>query len=228
MTTPAEKATDYAVESLKLIMTLASGSLVLTITFLKDIVGTSDPTGFWLVVVGWIFLLLSIIFSWLALVSAASKIAENNQMVYVFSSEKPPDPPPVVPAANDTGTAPAPSPNQSKAGQPFKTVASWFIPLIATRELNSTRKLAASGQAYFFTGLFLIGLFAAMNFQSGTESNNKKGTPPDSLDTETVEDSLKKVVPPADPFQPPIQNTAPPDSPPEIDTSLSLDPRLEK
>lgn len=57
-----EKSFEYANESIKLIMSLATGLLAFTITFLKEIIGERESHATALLVIGWIFLLFSILF----------------------------------------------------------------------------------------------------------------------------------------------------------------------
>ena len=59
------KANDFVVEFLKQLITLASGTLVLTITFIKDILGphASDAVWGWLVPLAWISFALCIVMS---------------------------------------------------------------------------------------------------------------------------------------------------------------------
>lgn len=138
-----EKANEYAVESLKQIITLASAILALTTTFLKDVLGDGrqQATCKWLVPVGWILLLVSIPSSWSAIVKAADEIGSNADAgkTYVFKS------------------------NKGTPKHVFYTLFSWFLPSIPATEQNSLRKLAASAQNYFLLGLFSLGLFAGLN-----------------------------------------------------------------
>jgi len=56
------KANDFVQEHLKTIVTVASGTLVLTVSFIKDVIGTSGPEArlIWLLILSWVALALSI------------------------------------------------------------------------------------------------------------------------------------------------------------------------
>jgi hypothetical protein len=141
-----EKANEYAVDSLKQIMTLASAVLALTITFLKDVLGENRDQAIWVLLVplGWLFLILSIVLAWLTIVDAADDLGTviaPAPVPYLFGSEK-------IGAERNL----------------FVRMLSWFMPgLINVREQNKRRRLAASAQNYFILGLFFLSLFAILN-----------------------------------------------------------------
>src|SRR5437588_3712489 len=148
-----EKANEYAIESLKQILTLASAVLALTITFLKDVLGDArdQAVGIWIVPVGWVLLLFSIIISWVAIVEGADALGSSTSTTtdYIFKSDKSTGPD--VPL--------------------IKKVLSWFVPSVKTRERNTNRKRAAAAQNYFVLGLSLIGLFAVINLNTTFHKN---------------------------------------------------------
>src|SRR5262245_4276547 len=129
-----EKANEYAVESLKQIITLASAILALTITFLKDVLGDERGQAHWAWIVpcGWFSLLFSIVLSSFAILGAADKLGNATAVEYVFKGDQ-------------SGTTPHPA--------WLFVLLSWFIPAVQTKQKNLTRKLAASAQHYFVLGL---------------------------------------------------------------------------
>lgn len=145
-----EKANEYAVESLKQIITLAGGILALTITFLKDVLGENRSEAVYrvLVPVGWLCLIVSIVLAWVAIVEAADALASSapgSTTPYAFQTDK-------------TGNRRSP--------YPFFVLSSLFLPFIPTQENNKRRKIAASAQHYFIFGLIFLGLFAAANLNT--------------------------------------------------------------
>src|SRR5215831_5809002 len=94
-----EKANDYAVDSLKQIMTLSSAVLALTITFIKDVLGDarSQAIWIWLVPSGWLWLIMSILFAWFGIVAAADQAGGSSTAIYVFQADKRPNNPPLWP-----------------------------------------------------------------------------------------------------------------------------------
>lgn len=162
-----EKANEYAVDSLKHILTLASGVLALTITFVKDILGeNAEQASFiWLVPAGWVCLLVSIWLSWIAIVDAADALGDSTATNYVFKSNK----------KNDK--------NGSRPNLILR-ILSWFVPIIPTKEQNLLRKLAACAQNYFVLGLLALGIFAVMNLGTGfkdkqpSQSDHKQKSSP--------------------------------------------------
>ena len=147
-----EKANEYAVESLKQIITLAGVVLALTITFLKDVLGESRNEAIFrgLVPVGWVCLIGSIVLAWLAIVEAADALGN--------SADVSPPTTPYAFKADRTGHRYPP--------YILLLIVSLFLPFIPTAENNHTRKLAASAQHYFILGLLLLGLFATVNLNT--------------------------------------------------------------
>ena len=84
------KANEYGIDSLKQVITLASGILVLTVTFLKDALGDARGNAIltFLVPVSWVFLFASIPFAWVAIVEAANALAESEGVPpYIFNKK---------------------------------------------------------------------------------------------------------------------------------------------
>jgi hypothetical protein len=152
-----DKANEYAVESLKQVMTLAGAVLALTITFLKDVLGDTREHAVWwgLVPSGWVCLVASIVFAWFAIVGAADELGANALNDYVFKS------------------------NRTGPRRRIRHGLSWFIPSIGSQEQNLTRKLAATAQNYFVLGLIFLAVFAAINLGSAF----RKGAPPPTAAT---------------------------------------------
>ena len=145
-----DKANDVSIEALKQILTLASATLALTITFLKDIIGNKQPSALWLLILGWLFLIFCIWVSWLTIVSAADLIAAR-PAEHVFKRD------------------------QSGTNNGFcRRLLSWFIFVVPTTEVNIVRKMAASAQNYFILGLLLVGSFAVINFRLAAENSDGK------------------------------------------------------
>jgi hypothetical protein len=138
----SSKANDYAIDALKLILTLAGGTLALSITFLKDVIGTArdQAIAIWLVPCSWVFFLVSITLAWLAIVAAADELGRAATDVYAFRSERRGDPKPS-----------------------WYVVLAWFYPWLKIQQQNEARKIAASAQNHFLLALFLLGLFAVLN-----------------------------------------------------------------
>jgi hypothetical protein len=69
------KANDYAVDTLKQVLTLASAILALTITFLKDTLGSErgHAAWTWLVPAGWVFLIVVVWTAWVAMADASKR-----------------------------------------------------------------------------------------------------------------------------------------------------------
>lgn len=167
-----DKANDYAIESLKQIITLSSAILALTITFLKDILGNTggQVAYMWLVPFGWLWLLISIVLAWYGIVEAADKLGVATTTVYAFKTDKTTSPP----------------------VKPYKLyslyqILSWFIPVFPTKERNQTRKLAASAQNYFVLGLIFLGMFAVLNLKT---TFHKTTTSPATVETRISLDLL--------------------------------------
>ncbi len=64
-----KKAFDFASESTKLLITLSTGIIALTITFSKDFIGDTSSVSIWPLVTAWIFFFLSIFFGILTMLS---------------------------------------------------------------------------------------------------------------------------------------------------------------
>jgi hypothetical protein len=156
-----EKANEYAVDSLKQILTLAGAILALTVTFLKDVLGeTRDSvTGWFIVPVAWVFLIVSLVFAWLAIVEAADKLGTTSGATsYVFARRR----------EGTTGF--------------FSGLGSWFVPFIPTAEKNRIRKLAATAQNYFVLALILLSVFAAINFRAAFRKTPATPSPEATLE----------------------------------------------
>lgn len=94
MTTPkaaptsaaAAKANDYAIESLKLIITLSSAILAFTVTFVKDL-HLALPFVL-LLPICWALLIAAIVLAWLAITEAAYALEEMpDEIEFVFSAK---------------------------------------------------------------------------------------------------------------------------------------------
>jgi len=75
-----EKSFDYANDSIKLIISLATGVLALTVTFLKDVVGQKTIHSKGLLISSWFLLLLTILFGiWtnLAITGTLNEMGRN-------------------------------------------------------------------------------------------------------------------------------------------------------
>jgi hypothetical protein len=83
-------ANAQAINALQQLVTLASGTLVLTLTFLKDIssYGKVESSLNWVVPIGWGLLILSIWTGWVSMAEAARKMGMNGSSRYIFSSGK--------------------------------------------------------------------------------------------------------------------------------------------
>jgi hypothetical protein len=82
---PSEKANDYAIKALENLLTLASAVLVITITFIKDVVGEKQHAQWKLCIpISWIFLLLAIWLAWVAIADAARQIGTETLTGYAF------------------------------------------------------------------------------------------------------------------------------------------------
>ena len=76
-----EKSFEYANEAIKLIMSLSTGVLAFTITFLKDIIGAKEINAKSILIFGWFILLGSILFCiWtqFSITGTLDKIASTN------------------------------------------------------------------------------------------------------------------------------------------------------
>jgi hypothetical protein len=71
-----EKSFEYANDSIKLIMSLATGVLALTIAFLKDVIGDGIIHGKWLLGIGWFSLFLAIILGIWAILAITGSLNE--------------------------------------------------------------------------------------------------------------------------------------------------------
>jgi hypothetical protein len=86
---PQSKASELAIDGLKQLLTLASAILALTITFIKDALGTGRSNAAWtlLVPVAWCLLAVVIWTAWVAIPDACSRMARGSN--YVFASGRP-------------------------------------------------------------------------------------------------------------------------------------------
>ena len=85
-----EKANEIGVDALKQIITLSSGILALSITFIKDALGESRPNALatFLIPLSWLLLIFSIVEAWMALVEVAKTLGKmDNQLLFVFDRE---------------------------------------------------------------------------------------------------------------------------------------------
>jgi len=85
------KANDYSMEALKQILTLSSGTLVLTVSFFKDILGESFSKSYFNIVVpvSWLCLAISIWVAWSALTDASVSLGIDQKEDYLFSEDHP-------------------------------------------------------------------------------------------------------------------------------------------
>jgi hypothetical protein len=82
----AAKANDYAIESLKLIITLSSAILAFTVTFVKDL-HLAQPY-ILLLPTCWALLIAAIVLAWLAITEAAYALEEmSDEIEFVFSTK---------------------------------------------------------------------------------------------------------------------------------------------
>jgi len=87
----SEKANDYMIEWLKQVVTIAGALLVLSITFLKDILNdnTQHACGFFLLPFGWAFLFLSLWWGLTAIADGARRLGTGEVSGYAFSRNTP-------------------------------------------------------------------------------------------------------------------------------------------
>lgn len=85
------KANEFAVEALKQLLTIAGALLVLTITFMKDILGNQAAAArcFALVPVGWFSLSLSLWWGWVAIADGARRLGKGEIHGYVYGAGMP-------------------------------------------------------------------------------------------------------------------------------------------
>jgi hypothetical protein len=88
---PKTKANDYAYETLKQLLTLASAILAVTITFLKDALGDERESAICtlLVPIAWGCLIASIWTAWIAMADATRSIGTGASGGYAFGSGRP-------------------------------------------------------------------------------------------------------------------------------------------
>lgn len=86
-----EKATDIALEGHKQLITMSGALLALTITFIKDFLGSSATHSnvFFLVPVGWVMLTISLWYTWAAIADGAKFLGRGMCEGYVFRSGPP-------------------------------------------------------------------------------------------------------------------------------------------
>jgi hypothetical protein len=85
---PKSKASELGIDALKQLLTLASAILALTITFIKDALGTDRSKAAWplLVPIAWGLLAVVIWTAWVAIPDACSRMEVNR---YVFATGRP-------------------------------------------------------------------------------------------------------------------------------------------
>jgi hypothetical protein len=85
---PKSKASELGIDALKQLLTLASAILALTITFIKDALGTERSRAAWpmLVPIAWGLLTVVIWTAWVAIPEACGRMAAGR---YVFASARP-------------------------------------------------------------------------------------------------------------------------------------------
>jgi hypothetical protein len=81
------QANQRAFDTLQQILTLATGILALTVTFLKDALGhaRTEAVATFLVPLGWFFLLLVVWFAWIAMATATRSLGTKDSPAYVFA-----------------------------------------------------------------------------------------------------------------------------------------------
>ncbi|WP_312900174.1 hypothetical protein [Chryseobacterium taichungense] len=79
MTEESKKAFDFAADTIKQLITLASGIIALTITFSKDILGSTSTVGVYWMYISWLFYIISIAFGILALLSITGTLEPQSQ-----------------------------------------------------------------------------------------------------------------------------------------------------
>ncbi|WP_313002792.1 hypothetical protein [Chryseobacterium gleum] len=79
MTEESKKAFDFAADTVKQLITLATGIIAITITFSKDIIGASMLTNSTLIFISWGLFILSIFFGILALLALTGTLDPISQ-----------------------------------------------------------------------------------------------------------------------------------------------------
>ncbi|NJB84441.1 hypothetical protein GGR26_000186 [Lewinella marina] len=69
------KAFDFAADSTKLLITLATGMIALTITFSSDFVGDISGVPLWPILTAWVFYLLSVVFGVATMLSMTGELS---------------------------------------------------------------------------------------------------------------------------------------------------------
>lgn len=83
MTEQEKKAFDFAADTVKQLITLATGIIALTITFSKDILGPSMLIDSTLIIISWILFIFSILFGIISLMALTGTLqpTQNNTVV---------------------------------------------------------------------------------------------------------------------------------------------------
>ena len=80
-------ANNQAISALQQLLTLASGSLVLTLTFLKNVtgLGTAASKFNWVIQIGWFLLMLSVWLGWVSMAEASKQTSLRGNTSYLFA-----------------------------------------------------------------------------------------------------------------------------------------------
>jgi len=77
-----ESSFNFAQEVTKQLLTLATGIVALTITFIKDVAADAPESAYWRIEVAWILFIVSVIFGILTLMSLTSNLTDDSPSVY--------------------------------------------------------------------------------------------------------------------------------------------------
>ena len=80
--TSTESSFNFAQEVTKQLITLATGIVALTITFIKDVAADAPESAYWRIEVAWILYIVSIVFGILTLMSLTSSLTDTDPDVY--------------------------------------------------------------------------------------------------------------------------------------------------
>ena len=85
-----KKAFDFAQELTKQVITLASGIITITITFMTDFVGQTFPAGAkTLLAVSWIFYILAVVFGVITLMGLTGSLADGEDSIKGTNMRRP-------------------------------------------------------------------------------------------------------------------------------------------
>ena len=76
------KAFEFAQETTKQLLTLATGTIALTITFLKDLVKDAPDWAVWTLAAAWVAFLLSMVLGVFTLMALTGTVPERRRTVY--------------------------------------------------------------------------------------------------------------------------------------------------